>query len=126
MMNIILVLSVLAAVLGLTAMVMEFRRSLMMLQQNSYRNDRYSRYLRESGDSTDWMKLGALAVLFIVINTKVPTLVSSLLMVAYFTLQVQEAAGVDTTRMAYICRDGRSGGLGHAAFCYTCGEIAHG
>lgn len=67
-------------------MVMEFRRSLMMLQQNSYRNDRYSRYLRESGDSTDWMKLGALAVLFIVINTKVPTLVSSLLMVAYFTL----------------------------------------
>lgn len=85
-MNIILVLSVLAAVLGLTAMVMEFRRSLMMLQQNSYRNDRYSRYLRESGDSTDWMKLGALAVLFIVINTKVPTLVSSLLMVAYFTL----------------------------------------
>ncbi|MDE7025255.1 MAG: UDP-N-acetylmuramoyl-tripeptide--D-alanyl-D-alanine ligase [Paramuribaculum sp.] len=41
----------------------EFRRDLMMMQQNSYRIDRYRRWLSASGDSTSWLKLLGLCVL---------------------------------------------------------------
>lgn len=41
----------------------EFRRDLMMMQQNSYRIDRYRRWLRASGDSTSWPKLVGMCVL---------------------------------------------------------------
>ena len=36
----------------LAAASCELSRDLMMLQQNSYRPERYSRWLRESGDTT--------------------------------------------------------------------------
>ncbi|MDE5971401.1 MAG: UDP-N-acetylmuramoyl-tripeptide--D-alanyl-D-alanine ligase [Muribaculaceae bacterium] len=43
------------------AMVLRFSRALMMLQQNSYRNDRYMRYLKQSGDTTSFTTLGFMA-----------------------------------------------------------------
>lgn len=39
---------------------MEMKRDLMMLQQNSYRNERYRRWLSTSGDTTSWVRLLAL------------------------------------------------------------------
>lgn len=44
-------------------MWMELRRDLMMMQQNSYRIDRYRRWLAASGDTTSWPKLAGLCVL---------------------------------------------------------------
>lgn len=41
---------------------MEYARDLMMLQQNSYRSERYRRWLRQSGDSTSVSRLLGLAV----------------------------------------------------------------
>lgn len=44
--------------------ITETRRDLMMLQQNSYRNERYMRWLRTSGDTTSIPRLLALVILF--------------------------------------------------------------
>lgn len=42
----------------------EYCRDLMMMQQNSYRNDRYQRWLRSSGDTTSYPRIvGMLVVL---------------------------------------------------------------
>ena len=49
---ILLTTSCLAFGLMLTAVILELRRDLMMLQQNSYRHERYMRWLRQSGDTT--------------------------------------------------------------------------
>lgn len=39
-------------VIAVINLVMEMKRDLMMLQQNSYRNERYRRWLSTSGDTT--------------------------------------------------------------------------
>ncbi|MDE6484322.1 MAG: UDP-N-acetylmuramoyl-tripeptide--D-alanyl-D-alanine ligase [Duncaniella sp.] len=43
----------------------EFARDVMMMQQNSYRIDRYRRWLSQSGDTTSIMRLISLVVIFI-------------------------------------------------------------
>lgn len=52
------------AVLALCNLVMEYARVLMMMQQNSYRVDRYSRWLHQSADTTSYPRLFAYCVLF--------------------------------------------------------------
>ena len=47
----------------------ELRRDLMMLQQNSYRNDRYMRWIRTSGDTTSIPRLVALVLVFMGLAT---------------------------------------------------------
>lgn len=49
--------STLAIILVLILLYFEYRRVLMMLQQNSYRNQRYRRWLKTSQDSTSIMRL---------------------------------------------------------------------
>lgn len=56
----------LLAVVAVTAF--ELSRDLMMLQQNSYRQERYSRWLRESGDSTAPWRLLGVVVFFIALS----------------------------------------------------------
>ncbi|MDE6276959.1 MAG: UDP-N-acetylmuramoyl-tripeptide--D-alanyl-D-alanine ligase [Muribaculaceae bacterium] len=51
--------------LALFNLWMEMRRDLMMLQQNSYRNERYTRWLKASADSTSTWRLAGLIVFFI-------------------------------------------------------------
>lgn len=46
------ILYTVAALLGLGNLAVELRRDLMMFQQNSYRADRYRRWLSASGDTT--------------------------------------------------------------------------
>ena len=50
-----------AAVSGVVA---ELKRDLMMLQQNSYYNNRYTNWLRESGDTTSAWRIVGLVVFF--------------------------------------------------------------
>ncbi len=77
----ILYIIVLAA--ALLDMLLEFKRALMMLQQNSYRNDRYMRWLRESEDTTSYSRLISLAVLVISISTLAPSFVSAILILLF-------------------------------------------
>jgi UDP-N-acetylmuramoyl-tripeptide--D-alanyl-D-alanine ligase len=60
MIEIIYYVGMAAAAAGL---VYELRRDLMMLQQNSYFNNRYRNWLRESGDTTSAWRIVGLAVL---------------------------------------------------------------
>lgn len=46
-------------IVGLINLVLELKRDLMMLQQNSYRGERYLGWLRTSGDTTSWVRLFA-------------------------------------------------------------------
>ncbi len=51
-------------VLLLLLMVLELKRCLMMFQQNSYRNERYQRWLSQSKDSTSMPRICALILFF--------------------------------------------------------------
>lgn len=59
-----LILSIIALATALIDVLAEFKRDLMMLQQNSYRPERYRRWLSTSQDTTSTMRLvtGAVAL----------------------------------------------------------------
>lgn len=62
--TIALVLFITAAVAAAVNLFWELRRCLTMLQQNSYRNERYRRWMKQSGDTTSTANLlGMVAVL---------------------------------------------------------------
>ena len=50
------------------ALVLELRRDLMMLQQNSYRSERYMGWLRQSGDTTAVSRLLSYIILLLCLN----------------------------------------------------------
>lgn len=60
---------ILAAIIVVANMLLEFKRDLMMLQQNSYRNERYMKWLRTSADSTSTVRLLGMAVFLISLVT---------------------------------------------------------
>lgn len=60
---------ILIAELALLALAAELRRDLMMFQQNSYRIDRYRRWLGESGDTTSIWRLAGLVIFFISLSS---------------------------------------------------------
>lgn len=61
--------SYITLLIALTAAVYELRRCLMMLQQNSYRNERYNRWLSTSQDSTSIRRLVSGAVVLAAFST---------------------------------------------------------
>lgn len=80
-------------VLALTSLYFEFRRQLMMLQQNSYRNERYRRWLSESGDSTTVMRLVTATVAMATLSTFSVPLVSMGLIAAVSIVNIFNLAG---------------------------------
>ena len=67
----------------LAAASCELSRDLMMLQQNSYRPERYSRWLRESGDTTAPRRLMGFVVFFIALSLFSHALGSQALMLLF-------------------------------------------
>lgn len=69
-----------AAVLAaLFLLIVELRRCLMLYQQNSYRDERYRIWLRESSDSTSGRRLSALVFFFLSLSPFSPHIVSVVL-----------------------------------------------
>ena len=66
------ILTVVLLAAGLINFVLEAKRDLMMLQQNSYRNERYMRWLRASGDTTSVVRLLCYAALLIMLMPHIP------------------------------------------------------
>lgn len=60
----LIILCVLAALAALADLFAEYSRVLMMMQQNSYRAERYMRWLRTSGDTTSYPRLLGMMVFF--------------------------------------------------------------
>ncbi len=59
-------------VIAVVNLSMEMKRDLMMLQQNSYRNERYRRWLATSGDTTSWVRLFAMIAAMDMLIRNVP------------------------------------------------------
>lgn len=65
-MNIFLqIMSVVTLLCSVSLAFVELRRCLMMLQQNSYRNERFMKWIRQSGDSTSTQRLLSIAVVLV-------------------------------------------------------------
>ena len=65
----IAIVSIIALAAALLGMFVEFKRDLMMLQQNSYRPERYRRWLTTSQDTTSTMRLVSGAVALAAMST---------------------------------------------------------
>ena len=70
----------------------ELRRDLMMLQQNSYFNSRYSNWLRESGDTTSARRIAGMAILLFSLSTLADARVCMALMGLFGALAVLKLA----------------------------------
>ncbi|MDE6366943.1 MAG: hypothetical protein K2L33_05080, partial [Muribaculaceae bacterium] len=77
------VIGAVALALCVMALIAEFSRTLMMVQQNSYRIDRYNRYLAESGETTSVSKLLAAALFLAALIPAVPATVGAAMLGAY-------------------------------------------
>lgn len=69
-------------IVALLNLVDEIRRDLMMLQQNSYRNERYLKWLRQSGDTTTPIRLCGMAVFLFSMSTMSLPMLSMMLILA--------------------------------------------
>lgn len=85
------ILFIVAALAGLDSLWYEFRRTLMMLQQNSYRIDRYNRYLKTSGEMTGYGKLTAVIILLISLVSGVPDWMAASLQIVFFFIMAVKA-----------------------------------
>lgn len=61
-MNLLFIVSLIALIFALLGYCAELKRDLMMMQQNSYRTERYMRWLRASGDTTSVARLLGMCV----------------------------------------------------------------
>lgn len=85
--NIVLINWILAAVAllsGAASLFFEFWRMLMMLQQNSYRNERFAHWLNTSADTTSMPRLMGMIVFFASLVNFVPALAGYVIMVLFF------------------------------------------
>ena len=80
------ILYTVAALLGLGNLAVELRRDLMMFQQNSYRADRYRRWLAASGDTTSGWRLCGILIFFLALMPLVPSTPAVVLLAIFFLL----------------------------------------
>lgn len=66
------IIYIIAMAMTVVPVFAELKRDLMMLQQNSYRNERYMRWLRTSADTTSVTRLLGMATLLIMLVRMVP------------------------------------------------------
>lgn len=75
-------------IIALFNLLCEYKRVLMMLQQNSYRNNRYMRWLRVSGDTTTIMRMFGMIVLFVALMSVIPHKVAMYLILLIVAISV--------------------------------------
>lgn len=83
--TIIAIISIVTA-LSIFNLAVELRRCLMMLQQNSYRPERYRRWLKESGDSTSMLHLFGLIVFFLTLTPFCRSFTATMVLCGVFAL----------------------------------------
>lgn len=65
-------LSIALLVTALLSLHCNMRRDLMMFQQNSYMSDRYARWFNQSGESTNYIRIGACISLLLCLVNHIP------------------------------------------------------
>ncbi len=84
MSTLLVVLSIITAAAALTALLAEYSRAMMMMQQNSYRIDRFQRWARTANESTSMPFLFGLIVVFLCLATYIRPVSGLLAMLLYF------------------------------------------
>ena len=74
-----------AALVAIASLVAELRRDLTMLQQNSYRPERYMRWLKASGDTSSVVRLVSLAIFFFGLAMSLSTVNATMTLVLIIT-----------------------------------------
>lgn len=74
-----LIVNIILAVAVVADIFVVFKRDLMMLQQNSYRPERYVRWFNQNNESTTPWRLGACIALFLLLVNHLPKSLSALL-----------------------------------------------
>ena len=69
-------LPIIVVAAALFDMVAVYRRDLMMLQQNSYRNERYLRWFDQSHESTAIPRIFCLIAFFLMVLGRVPEILT--------------------------------------------------
>ncbi|MDE7443857.1 MAG: UDP-N-acetylmuramoyl-tripeptide--D-alanyl-D-alanine ligase, partial [Muribaculaceae bacterium] len=85
-------MSAVAMVAGVAGLFFEFRRMLMMLQQNSYRNERFVNWLNTSADTTSMSRLTGMIVFFAAMVNFVPHIAGYVIMILFFVGDVWNLA----------------------------------
>ena len=70
-------------VVALLNLFLELKRDLMMLQQNSYRNERYMRWLKSSQDTTSTSRLIAIAIFVLSLTSFCPNYIGAYLILLF-------------------------------------------
>lgn len=78
--------------IALLNLALELRRDLMMLQQNSYRAERYMRWLGTSADTTSWIRLFSYLVIGCLLLPAVPTVLACTLSMLPLLLNITQLA----------------------------------
>lgn len=82
-------MSIVLLVVAVLSLHCNLRRDLMMLQQNSYMNNRYVSWFNQSGESTNYIRIGACIALFLCLVTHIPFWASggcAILIMAWITV----------------------------------------
>lgn len=74
--------------IGLVNMACELKRDLMMLQQNSYRNERYMRWLHTSGDTTSYIRLCSYIALLVMMAPQLSETFRSAVAIAVMIINI--------------------------------------
>ena len=77
-MNTLQIINTIIVVVIAVDMFFVFRRDLMMLQQNSYRNERYMRWFNMSGESTSVQRILSAISLLLLIVSNIPYLAGAI------------------------------------------------
>ncbi|WP_300965983.1 Mur ligase family protein, partial [uncultured Muribaculum sp.] len=78
--------------IALLNLALELRRDLMMLQQNSYRAERYMRWLGTSADTTSWIRLFSYLAIGCLLLPAVPTVLACTLSMLPLLLNITQLA----------------------------------
>ncbi len=89
----VLILLIVILVASAADMFFVYSRDLMMLQQNSYRNERYLRWFNQSHESTSMQRLFSMIAFFILVLGRVPNILTFPVVTVILIWQICSLAG---------------------------------
>ncbi len=91
--TVILIFLILILVAGAADLFFVYSRDLMMLQQNSYRNERYIRWFNQAKESTSMMRLFSMIAFFVIVLGRVPAILTYPIVILILAVQIIVLAG---------------------------------
>ncbi len=79
--------SIIVIATAVTDLFVIFRRDLMMLQQNSYRNERYLRWFKQSREASSFLRMWSVVAFFALLASNIPYIAGCIVAVAVLAAQ---------------------------------------